>query len=426
MSARSKLDVDFRLLRSDGVYRWMRYAGAPFLDEEGKFAGFVGIASDAEDRKRFESELLESDRRKDEFVAMLAHELRNPVAPIRNAVSVMLRSGNLDPTALWAVGIVNRQTEVLSRLLDDLLETARVASGKVTIAVAPVEVGVIVDRAVEMTRPLVDSRRQRLSIDQPDPAMRVEGDLVRLVQVISNLLNNASKYSEEGGEIAIAVAREGSHSVIRVTDNGVGMAADFVPHVFDLFAQADGSLERTKGGLGLGLTLAARLVKLHGGTIEASSPGLGLGSQFTVRLPLCSSAPVLQSKPAPAAGSTAPLRILVVDDNEDAAESLAVLLRLDGNEVMTAPDAAIALQMAEQEVPDAVILDIGLPGMDGYELARILRGHAATSGVLLIAVTGYGQPEVVDRAREAGCDHHFVKPVDVDRLLAILKSQRVA
>jgi two-component system CheB/CheR fusion protein len=282
---------------------------------------------------------------------------------------------------------------------------------------------VLVDRAVEISRPLIDGRRHRLRLDLPAEPLTVVGDLLRLTQVLANLLNNAAKYTDEAGEIRIAARRVQREAVIQVSDNGAGITADMLPLVFDLFAQADTTLERSKGGLGLGLTLVRQLVTLHGGSVHAYSEGLGKGSQFVVHLPLLDDVPALapQVNAAPL-GTTAVMgrRIMIVDDNIDAAQSLAMLLEMQGHELRVVHDAREVLAAADQFRPDVAVLDIGLPYIDGYQLARTLRGHAGTAKLVLIALTGYGQPEDVERARVAGFDHHLVKPVEPDAVNSLL------
>ncbi|KQP35850.1 CheR family methyltransferase [Pseudorhodoferax sp. Leaf274] len=416
-AGRRALDSDIRLQRHDGAYRWMRSMSVPHVDVSGAFAGYVALMVDVEDRKLVEMQLVDADHRKDEFLAMLAHELRNPLAPIRSAVAMLGRAGLPDARAEWAVGMIDRQVALMARLLDGLLDVARIARGKLTLDLAPVELLVAVQRAVEISQAPVDARRQTLTVHCPAELV-VEGDLVRLTQVFANLLNNASKYTDEGGAIALTVAAVDAQVCVRVEDNGAGISAEMLPRVFDLFAQADTTLDRAKGGLGLGLTLVQQLVQLHGGSVQAHSAGLGTGSTFTVCLPL------LARRAAPAADGAVPRErssaqsrsVLVVDDNVDGADGLAQVLALDGHLVATAYDGHEAVHKAATVRPDVVVLDIGLPGMDGYQVARVLRGSAATAGATLIALTGYGQPEDLARSKAAGFDRHLVKPVDLDVL----------
>ena len=424
------LEADFRLRRADGAYRWMRSISAPHTEPDGRFAGFVSLMVDVEDRKRAEAALLTADRRKDEFLAMLAHELRNPLAPIGNAARVITGSGIDNDRVLWAAGIIGRQTAMLAKLLDSLLDLARISSGKTVLELAPVDLGVVLARALELSAPLIEERRQRLEINAPGPdELIVEGDLMRLTQVLSNLLNNATKYTPVGGEIRVDLARTGAEAVIRVADNGAGLDAEMIPRIFEMFTQADRTLDRAKGGLGLGLTLVRQLTELHRGSVKASSDGLGQGSTFTVRLPLLARTLAVRSarEAATAAVLTGPgRRILVVDDNVDGARTLASILEMQGHQVTVAHSGPTALELAASAAPDVVILDIGLPGMDGYSVARTLRGRPDTAKTLLIAVTGYGQPDDVNEARNAGFDSHFVKPVDLDGLVAIIARPRPA
>jgi two-component system CheB/CheR fusion protein len=414
-----RLSSDIRLLRHDGVYRWMRSMSVPHVDPSGAFAGYVALKVDVEDRKLAELQLVEADRHKDEFLAMLAHELRNPLAPIRTAVAILGRSGLADARAEWAVGMIDRQAELMAKLLDGLLDVARFARGKLSLDLAPVELMVVVQRATEISQASIGARQQTLTV-QGAADVVVEGDLLRLTQVFANLLNNASKYTQEQGAIALRIEPDGEQVCVRIEDNGAGISSEMLPRVFDLFAQADTTLDRAKGGLGLGLTLVQQLVQLHGGTVRADSAGLGTGSTFTVRLPM-----LQRGTPSgPAAGrpqarqGAQTRRVLVVDDNVDGADSLAQVLAFDGHQVAIAYDGPQAVRQAAEMRPDVVVLDIGLPGMDGYQVARVLRGAAATSQASLIALTGYGQPEDIAKSKAAGFDHHLVKPVDLEMLAA--------
>ncbi len=424
LSRQARLETDIRMRRADGVFRWMRSVKVPHFDDHDAFCGYIALMLDVQDHKLAESALRDADRRKDDFLAMLAHELRNPLAPIRNAVAVIGRTPAVDAQTTWAFNLIGRQTELLAKLLDDLLDVARISRGKVDLEKAPVELAVLVQRAVEICQPLIDSRRHELAIEIPSEPLVVEGDLMRLTQVLANLLTNAARYMDEGGRIWLEVERDGEVARIRVRDTGMGIQQDLLPLVFEPFTQADPTLDRSRGGLGLGLTLVKQLVGLHGGSDQAHSAGLGQGSEFTVRLPLLkwqAMAPPL----ATAAGqspSSGACRVLLVDDNRDAVESLAMLLRMEGHEVSVAFDGNEALTAAERCHPQVVILDVGLPGLDGYQVARRLRGARATARVKLIALTGYGQPDDVARARAAGFDHHFVKPVDPQAILDMAAS----
>jgi signal transduction histidine kinase/DNA-binding response OmpR family regulator len=375
------------------------------------------------DNARLYRDIQENDRRKNEFLAMLAHELRNPLAPIRNAVKVLRMLGIDDADLRWANDVITRQVEQLVRLVDDLLDISRITGGKVQLRKEPIDVAAAVERAVETSRPLIDARKHELAVTLPAEPVLVEADLVRLAQVLANLLNNAAKYTGEGGSIALEVAREGDEAVFRVRDNGIGIAPEMLPSVFDLFTQADRSLDRSQGGLGIGLTLVRKLVELHGGVVQAFSEGANRGSEFVIRLPVLVHAPAPAAAgngvPAASAGA-APRRILIVDDHPDVSRSLARLLRLGGHEVKATQDGPAALRELAGYRPQVVLLDIGLPGMDGYEVARAIRTQPGTESIVLVALTGYGQDEDRRRAREAGFDHHLVKPVDPDLLLALL------
>ncbi|HEY1379601.1 MAG TPA: response regulator [Gemmataceae bacterium] len=390
-------------------------------------------AAIALDNARLYEDVQQADRQKNEFLSMLAHELRNPLAPIRNAVAV-LRATGTDPSALnWAGGVIDRQVRHLVRLVDDLLDISRITRGKIRLRPEPVDVAAVVAQAVEASRPEIEARRHRLEVSVTQQPLWVNGDPARLAQVLTNLLNNAAKYTEPGGRVWLTAdaacaekdpARPLGLAVLSVRDTGIGIPPDMLPRVFDLFTQGDHSLDRSEGGLGIGLTLVRRLVELHGGTVTAASDGPGRGSEFTVRLPLADRAESAGGNGAdgPYAAEAPPhgLRVLVVDDNVDGAESLARLLRLGGHEVRLAHDGPAALTTAGEFRPEAVVLDIGLPGMDGFQVARRLRDAADTKGAVIVAVTGYGREEDRVRSREAGFDHHLVKPVDVDTLCDLL------
>jgi CheY-like chemotaxis protein len=390
----------------------------------------AGRAANALDNARLYRDIQDNDRRKSEFLAMLGHELRNPLAPIRTAVEYLRRRGLDQPDQCAARDMIERQVQLMVRLVDDLLDVARITRGQIQLRTQAVDMAEMAARAVETSRPLIDARRHTLEVELPAEPAWVEGDPARLAQVLANLLNNAAKYTEEGGRIRLRVERHcspGSETpatiVASVRDTGVGLPPEMLGSVFDLFTQVDRSLDRAQGGLGIGLTLVRRLVELHGGEVRAASAGPGRGSEFTVTLPArpAPAPAVAAPKPARSAAGPAPRRVLVVDDNVDAAESLGRLLRLLGHEVAVAHDGPAALDAFAAARPEVVFLDIGLPGMDGYEVSRRLRGSRAGSDALLVALTGYGQDEDRARSREAGFDHHLVKPVDpaaIEDLLA--------
>jgi PAS domain S-box-containing protein len=378
---------------------------------------------DITDRKRAEEALKKTDLRKDEFLAMLAHELRNPLAPILSAVQFLQMKGTDDPDVRWARDVVERQVQQLTRLVDDLLDVSRISRGKITLRLEPVDLAAVVAQAVEISRPIIDAGKHQLAVTLPKPAVRVEADSTRLAQVVSNLLHNAAKYTEEGGRIDLIVEQLGAEAVLRVRDTGVGITADMLASIFDLFTQVKGSVSRSQGGLGIGLTLVRSLVEMHGGSVRATSGGLGQGSEFVVRLPLMREplAPAVAPSHKPERAPQAlPQFILVVDDNVDAAEMLAMLLRLDGHYVRTAYDGLATLDLARAQPPDVVVCDIGMPGIDGLEVARRLRQELGLKQALLVALTGYGGEGERRRCQDAGFNAHLVKPVDVRDLEGLL------
>ncbi len=422
------VEFDFRLRRHDGDYRWMRSVSVPHADAVDHEHELVTLTLDVEDRTRAENALRDADQRKDEYLAMLAHELRNPLAPIRNAVGILSLTQQADPKSEWATQVIGRQTAAMARLLDDLLDVSRLAQGKVALALAPLDVALLVESAVETSRPLIDAKSQELVVELPRQPLVVLGDLLRLSQVLANLLNNAAKYTDRGGRIDVnAAALPNGRIGIRVRDNGTGIAADMLPKVFDLFAQADRTLDRAHGGLGLGLTLARKLVDIHHGEITAASDGIGKGSEFVVTLPALSGSrqPGGVASGKPGSEAQAARRVLVVDDNFDAAESLAIMLRLHGHDARVATSAASCLEMLDEFVPDAFVLDIGLPGMSGFELAKALRARPEFAKADLIALTGYGQPEDVERIRAAGFNCHLVKPASPEAVETCLNARTV-
>jgi PAS domain S-box-containing protein len=420
-------DLGWRL-RKDGERFWAETVVTALHDGEGRLRGFAQVTRDMTDRKRMES-LEQQGRRLTEFLAMLAHELRNPLAPIRNAVSIMGAHRELPPQVAWARGVIERQTGQLARLVDDLLDVSRITRGKLRMKGEAMDINTAVHRAIEGARPLIDGRRQSLEVRLADHPLGVHGDMTRLTQVIVNLLNNAAKYTPEGGRIEVASAVEGDDCVVRVRDNGMGIPPYLLDRVFDLFAQGDRTLDRSEGGLGIGLTLARRIVALHGGSIVARSEGTGRGAEFEVRLPRLEAQIEAgrEASPAMEASETGRKRsILVVDDNEDAAASLAMLLRMTGHEVAVEHDGEGALERIAHEAPDIVLLDIGLPGMSGYDVAEQLRKRPGRRAMRIYALTGYGQEEDRRRSAEAGFDGHLVKPVVPAELFALIESSPAA
>jgi PAS domain S-box-containing protein len=388
---------------------------------------YADHAVDLIERLRFEQALKDADRRKDEFLAMLAHELRNPLAPILNAAQVIRVVPPNDHRMSWARDIIDRQVQHMSRLVDDLLDVSRITTGKIELKLAPINLASAVARAIETSRPLIDARKHRLEVHLADVPLRIRADETRLAQVLANLLNNAAKFTEEGGQIRLSAKQEDSAIIIRVRDTGVGIAPDMLPRVFDLFSQADRSLDRSQGGLGIGLSLVKSLVELHGGSVEAHSDGLGKGTEFVVRLPPLARPPSHPSdETLPPAAAGLRRKLLVVDDNADAADSLALLLRMSGHDVEVAYSADQALQLAGESRPEIVFLDIGLPGMDGYEVARRLRRGPGLAPLKLVAVTGYGQEEDRRLSQQAGFDRHLTKPVSPADLHDVLNEPAIA
>ncbi|MGA2344192.1 MAG: ATP-binding protein, partial [Steroidobacteraceae bacterium] len=358
-----------------------------------------------------------ADRQKNEFLAMLAHELRNPLAPIRSAAALLERIASPDPQTRTITQMLQRQATVLARLVDDLLDVSRITQGRIVLKRQTVKLADIVTQAVETVEPMIQERRHKMSVVSYGP-LRVNGDSTRLVQCVVNLLTNAVKYTQPGGEIRVESSEDNGEAVLAVTDNGPGISADLLPQIFDLFVQSERTLDRAQGGLGIGLSLVKRLIEMHEGRVTASSPGPGRGSTFEIRLPLAKHEDEQERE---AAVSAPAARILVVDDNADAAHSLKLLLELDGHEVEAALSSADALARMHAFKPQVVLLDIGLPQMDGYEVARRIRAAPELAGVRLIALTGYGQAEDKERAKSCGFDDHLIKPVDYSALQRALK-----
>jgi PAS domain S-box-containing protein len=418
-------EVGWRL-RKGGESFWADVVITSLHDGEGRLRGFAHVTRDMSDRKRMES-LEQQGRRLTEFLAMLAHELRNPLAPIRNAISIIGSHSDLPRDVAWSREVIDRQAGQLARIVDDLLDVSRITRGKLRLRGEPMDLNVAASRAIEGSRPLIDARRQRFDVRFWDRPIAVHGDMTRLTQVIVNLLNNAAKYTPEGGHVELVTSIEGEDGVVCVRDNGMGIPPHLLERVFDLFAQGERTLDRSEGGLGIGLTLARRIVALHGGEIVARSEGTGHGSEFEIRLPRLD-----LDLPAPSpgqlgAGAASRKRsIVVVDDNDDAASSMAMLLRLMGHEVSVEHDGESALRRIEDERPDIILLDIGLPGMSGYAVAERLRKTPAGRAAKLYALTGYGQDEDRRRSAEAGFDGHLVKPVLPGDLFALIESTPAA
>jgi signal transduction histidine kinase len=401
----------------------------PIRDADDRVVGLACAAIDVTEQTRAEQALREANRQKDEFLAMLAHELRNPLAPIRGAVQLLQLLGSNVPDKGLAIEVIDRQVDTLARLVDDLLDVSRITRGKITVRREPLEISAAIQRSVDTTLPMIRSRGQTLSVSLSNEPLTVTGDATRIEQVFCNLLNNAAKFMRAGGRVEVVCEQVDENAVVRVRDQGRGLAAESIPRLFEPFYQVDQGLARSEGGLGLGLALARRLVELHGGAIEAHSEGLGRGSEFVVRLPLV--APPKPSEPTTdvpsgAAVRAGGLRILIVDDSADAVTTLKLLLEVRGHEICTAGNGQEALAAFEQADPQVVLLDIGLPGMDGYEIAKRMRQNANGELVRIIATTGYGRDEDRHRATEAGFDFHLTKPVNFKTLEELINGIRVS
>jgi PAS domain S-box-containing protein len=416
-------------VRKDGTRFWARAVLSALHDEQGHLRGFAKVTQDLSER-RHAQDLEQATRNMSEFIAVLAHELRNPLAPIRNAVHLMASAPADDASQKTLRELIDRQSRHLARIVDDILDIARVTRGSLALERVPVDMADAARRAIEMTAPLVEANAHALEVSLPAQPIPVRGDLHRLTQVLGNLLNNAARYTPRGGRISLSAVRESGEAVVKVRDNGVGLDPALSERIFDMFVQGRSSLERVGGGLGVGLALARKIAELHGGALEAHSDGRGRGAEFTLRLPLDAVSAPEQHPPAEAtrAGATragAARRILVVDDNVDAATMLELLLRSLGHETRVVYDGASALKAATEFHPDVVLLDIGMPGLDGYEVARRLRAMKDRPR-RIIAVTGWGQPADRQRSQEAGFDKHLVKPVEANELVRILDERNGA
>jgi PAS domain S-box-containing protein len=398
-------------------------SAAPIRDASGAVCGAIMVFHDVSARRRAEIALREADRRKDEFIAVLAHELRNPLAPIRQAALISKAPGATEAQKRWSHDVIERQVQYMSLLLDDLLDISRVTRGTLVLRMQPTELLAAVNMAIETARPVIDAKRHVLSIDLPHEPVQIIADPLRLAQVLSNLLTNAAKYTDPEGHIRLSASCDADELVIRIVDSGVGINPDHLPRIFEMFSQLHPTMDGSEGGLGIGLALAKGLVELHGGRIEARSRGLGQGSEFIVHLPRRVGPGWRSTQPASAA--TPPTitrrRVLVADDNRDSAETLAMLLRVDGHEVMIAHDGSAALAAFGGFAPDIVLLDIGMPGTNGYEVARQIRLASPGAEVKLIAITGWGQEADKQKAFAAGFDHHLTKPVDTRQLSQLIE-----
>jgi PAS domain S-box-containing protein len=417
-------------VRKDGRPISVSLTVSPIRDDDGTIVGASKIARDVTERRQMEdnlhrlaADLAEADRRKDEFLATLAHELRNPLAPLSNTLEILKRRGSEDPAVRRGLDTMERQLEQLVRLVDDLLDLSRITHNRIELRKRHIELAPVIRQAVLGAQPLADSAGHAMEVSVPAEPMWLNADAVRLTQVFGNLLNNSCKYTSAGGTIRVIAQRDGTDAVVTVSDTGIGIPADKLASIFDMFTQIDRSLEQSQGGLGIGLTLVKRLVEMHGGSVEARSAGVGQGSTFVVRLPAAIGVSEVSTPvPSESLASGAMHRILVVDDNKDSADSLAMLLELTGHEVFVANDGHSALKAVELRRPDVVLLDIGLPSLNGHDVCRWIRQQPWGKTTVIIALTGWGQEEDRRRSQEAGFDGHLVKPVDHGHLLALLES----
>jgi PAS domain S-box-containing protein len=424
------LTAQFRCRHKDGSWRWLESTTTNLLEDPGVQALVIN-SHDITERKQLDEalqqrarELAEANQSKDEFLAMLAHELRNPLVPIVNSLHILRQESSANPAMHQARLMAERQVRNMVHLVDDLLDVSRLTMGKIRLRKERVELGLVIDRGVATSRAAVDQREHQLSVSVPREELWVEGDPIRLEQVVINLLTNAAKYTDPGGRIQLAVERDGSNVVLRVRDNGIGIDAELLPRIFELFTQGNRSLDRSQGGLGIGLTVARKLVEMHGGGISVTSAGLGKGSEFTVRLPAQAARavePPRSAAPISPQGSPA-LRVLVVEDNVDAAESLAILLRMFGHQPYVVHTGMAGLDAASTYQPNVILLDIGLPGMDGYEVARRLRQQPASKDVPVIAMSGYSMTDDTTSIRGSSFDQYLVKPVEPEKLQEVLLS----
>jgi PAS domain S-box-containing protein len=427
LATQTDYDFEYRVRRPSGERCWIAARGRGLYSDSGAVLGMIGIVQDITARKQGEEALRDMDRRKDEFLATLAHELRNPLAPIRHAAQIAKIPTATDAQKRWSHDVIIRQVQHMSLLLDDLLDISRITRGTLELRLVPTDLAAAIEAALETARPSIELKRHKLFVKLPTAPIQVSADPLRLSQVLSNLLTNAAKYTDPDGEIQLSAMAEGDAVVISVADTGIGIATDTLPSVFEMFSQLHNGRDRSEGGLGIGLALSKGLVELHGGSIEARSPGPGQGSEFVVRLPRAISpeareAPTLQ----PAPEETVRRRVLIADDNRDGAESLAILLRVEGHDVSVVHDGAAALVAIERLQPQVALLDIGMPGLTGYEVAQRVRQSGPGRSMLLVAITGWGQDSDKARALDAGFDHHFTKPIEPDWITALLRTPDAA
>jgi PAS domain S-box-containing protein len=415
---------EFRIRRADGTQAWLGHRGQAEYDAEGNPLRSFGVAMDITERKQVEEMLRDADRKKDHFIAVLAHELRNPLAPIRNAIHVLRQSGPADPTTTWCHDVIDRQVGQMARLLDDLLDMSRLSRGQLQLRSQPLSLATAIEQAIEIAQPLIDAGGHAFTVQMPPADWSLNGDLTRLAQVFSNILINAAKYTPPRGNIALSVEQQTGQAIVKVTDTGIGIGAEHLSQIFEIFGQVASALNRSQGGQGIGLSLAKGLVEMHGGTISARSPGVDQGSEFEVRLPLI---PAMPRVDLPEAGietavrGEARYRILIADDLRDGSDSLALLLTAMGHLVEVAYDGEHALRLAEGSRPEVVLLDLGMPKVDGYEVCRQIRAAPWGGRMMLIAQTGWGQEDDRRRTHAAGFDHHVIKPVAPDALVALFR-----
>jgi PAS domain S-box-containing protein len=434
-----------RLRRYDGSWRWFESRGNLMIDEAGSRIGFIGSSTDITEIYESQQALKELDRRKDEFLATLSHELRNPLAPISNAVEILKTIQPAEPVVQWSRDLIDHQVKFLARLMEDLLDLNRITRGVLEVRKQPCDLRRVIDDALETSRPSIEAAGHQLTIALPAQSMELDADPIRLNQLFTNILNNATKYMDANGKIWLAARIENGkimvsngenegdespltfrHVVVSIKDSGIGIESEMLPRLFDMFVQAESGRSRRFGGLGIGLTLARSIVELHGGSIQAASAGLGRGSEFTVRLPLKEELGTAQRRVAHSRLNPQPRRVLIVDDNENQVESMTMLLKRLGFEVRAAKDAWSALEILKEFVPEFAFIDIGLPGIDGFELARHIRATSELQNVLLIAATGWGREEDREQSRQSGFDYHLTKPIDfdlVEKILAAPSSQ---
>ncbi len=407
-------------VRKDGSRFWASGVVSPLWDDHGSLRGFAKVLRDITERKRYEDRIAEENQRKDEFLAMLSHELRNPLAAISNAAR-LLRLEQTSSTVDDAASIIERQISGLVELVNDLTDVSRMTTGKIQLHVERVQLNDVVSRAVESVQHVLGERHHQLAISVPHEAIWVNADANRLQQALANVLNNAAKYTDPGGRISVAVERLGNEAFVKIKDNGTGISAEMLDRIFELFIQADRSLDRSQGGLGIGLALVRRLVEMHGGRIQAFSAGNGQGSEFVIRLPVVPevTAPDSQAQSEPIAPGKE-LQLVLAEDNRDTAQTMALLLKGLGHKVRVFYDGPAALQAVQGNKPDVLLLDLGLPGLNGFEVAERVRQDRALDTVHLIAISGYGQSQDRERSRAAGFERHLVKPVSLEQVQDVL------